>query len=112
MLSIVGHDVRAAMDPFDAIELAEAFRPEIAILDIGLPGMDGYALARELRIRLSESPPVIIALSGYSQAPNRWQADGSGFAMHLVKPIDIDELVDALDRIVAEQAGVAGRATS
>jgi signal transduction histidine kinase/ActR/RegA family two-component response regulator len=112
LLSIVGHDVRAAMDPFDAIELAEAFRPEIAILDIGLPGMDGYALARELRIRLSESPPVIIALSGYSQAPNRWQADGSGFAMHLVKPIDIDELVDALDRIVAERAGVAGRATS
>ena len=100
LLGIVGYDVRAALDPIEAISLAQEFRPEIAILDIGLPTMDGYALARELRIRLADSPPVFIALSGYSQSLDRQRSDASGFALHLVKPIDVDELVDAVERMV------------
>ena len=96
LLSVLGYDVRATKSPLDAIELAEAFRPQIAILDIGLPGMDGYTLAREIRARLAESPPTLIALSGYGQTHDRQRSDAAGFAVHLVKPVDIDELVAAL----------------
>ncbi len=96
LLSVLGYDVRATRSPLDAIELAEVFRPQIAILDIGLPTMDGYTLARELRSRLADSPPTLIALSGYGQTHDRLRSDAAGFAIHLVKPVDIDELVDAL----------------
>ncbi len=96
LLTVLGYDVRATKSPFDAIELAEAFRPQIAILDIGLPVMDGYTLARELRSRLADSPPTLIALSGYGQPQDRQRSDASGFAVHLVKPVDVDELIAAL----------------
>ena len=96
LLSVLGYDVRAVHNPLDALELAETFRPQIAILDIGLPMMDGYTLARELRSRLADSPPTLIALSGYGQPQDRHRSDASGFAVHLVKPIDVDELVAAL----------------
>jgi PAS domain S-box-containing protein len=96
LLSVLGYDVRATKSPLEAIELAESFRPQIAILDIGLPVMDGYTLARELRLRLADSPPTLIALSGYGQPQDRQRSDASGFAVHLVKPIDVDELMAAL----------------
>jgi CheY-like chemotaxis protein len=96
LLNVLGYDVRATKSPFDAIELAESFRPQIAILDIGLPGMDGYTLARELRSRLADSPPTLIALSGYGQSHDRQRSDASGFTVHLVKPVDVDELMAAL----------------
>jgi PAS domain S-box-containing protein len=96
LLSVLGYDVRATKSPLEAIELAEAFRPQIAILDIGLPTMDGYTLAGELRRRLADSPPTLIALSGYGQTQDRQRSDAAGFAIHLVKPVDIDELSGAL----------------
>ncbi len=96
LLKTFGYDVRATKNPFDAIELAEAFRPQIAILDIGLPTMDGYSLAGELRRRLADSPPTLIALSGYGQTQDRQRSDAAGFAIHLVKPVDVDELAAAL----------------
>jgi PAS domain S-box-containing protein len=96
LLSVLGYDVRAAKHPIEAIELAETFRPEIAILDIGLPTMDGYALARELRAKLADSPPTLVALTGYGQPHDRQRSEASGFALHLVKPVDIDELIGAL----------------
>jgi CheY-like chemotaxis protein/two-component sensor histidine kinase len=96
LLSVLGYDVRATKSPLEAIELAEVFRPQIAILDIGLPAMDGYTLARELRSRLADSPPTLIALSGYGQPRDLQRSDASGFAVHLVKPVDVDELVAAL----------------
>src|SRR5262249_47293463 len=66
LLDLIGYDVRTASDSHSAVELAEAFRPQVAILDIGLPVMDGHALARELRSRLNDAPPVLVALTGYS----------------------------------------------
>ena len=96
LLSGLGCDVRGANNSLDAIALAELFHPQIAILDIGLPTMDGYALARELRMRLAPSPPTLIALTGYGQAQDRERSGASGFALHLVKPIDIDELIVAI----------------
>lgn len=101
LLSVAGYDVRVTQDPMDAIDLADAFRPEIAILDIGLPTMDGYTLARELRSRANGAPVVLIALSGYSQVRDRQLSDASGFAVHLAKPVDVDELLDVLGKVSA-----------
>lgn len=102
LLSVLGYDVRAARNPLEAIELAEVFRPQIAVLDIGLPTMDGYALARELRSRLADSPPSLIAISGYGQPQDRQRSAASGFAVHLVKPIDVSELAEALTSFRSE----------
>lgn len=100
LLSITGYEVRAALSPTEALQVAVEFQPEVAVLDIGLPEMDGYKLAGELRSRLREASPVLIALSGYSQADDRRRSEASGFAFHLVKPLDIDALLDVLDALV------------
>jgi len=104
LLSITGYDVRSALSPAEALELVVAFQPQAAILDIGLPEMDGYKLAGEIRSRLGESTPVLIALSGYSQTDDRRRSEASGFAHHLVKPLDIDVLLDVLDALVPQPA--------
>ena len=100
VLTLAGYEVQTASDPVEAIALAEVFRPHIALLDIGLPVMNGYELGRELRARQSDAPPILIALTGYSQNQDRQQSEASSFALHLVKPVDSEELVQLLDRLV------------
>jgi CheY-like chemotaxis protein len=99
LLETFNCDVRSALTPAQAIALAESFQPEVAIVDLGLPVMDGYALAEAMRSRLGDATPVLIALSGYSQPQDRERSDGAGFALHLAKPIDVDQLVEALDSL-------------
>lgn len=103
LLSITGYDVRAALSPTEALEIAAEFQPQVAILDIGLPEMDGYKLAGELRARMRQSSPMLIALSGYSQADDKRRSEASGFAFHLVKPLDIDSLLDVLEKLVRDE---------
>lgn len=98
LLRLLGYDVRTELNSLDALAAAEAFRPEIALLDIGLPAMDGYRLAAELRGRLGHKAPVLIALSGYDQPQDLRRTHDAGFATYLTKPIDSNELVDALTR--------------
>ena len=95
-----GHDVQIANDPSQALSMADAFRPQIAILDIGLPVMDGYALAHELRDRLGEPSPILIALTGYGQDQDRRRSAAAGFAIHLVKPVAGAALAQILDDLV------------
>jgi PAS domain S-box-containing protein len=97
LLSSAGHDVRVANDSSEALLAADAFRPHVAIVDIGLPVMDGYTLGNELRSRLHEDPPALIALTGYGQEEDRQRSRKAGFAFHLVKPVDSDLLVRLLD---------------
>jgi signal transduction histidine kinase len=99
LLSDAGHDVQRAHDPSEALSLAETFRPEVAILDIGLPVMDGYRLGHELRTRLAEQPPTLIALTGYGQAEDKRRSQEARFAFHLVKPIDGMQLLELLDTL-------------
>src|SRR5262249_29787207 len=80
LLETFGCEVQAALTPAHAIALAESFEPHIAILDLGLPVMDGYALAEALRARLGDAAPVLIALSGYSQPQDRELTEAAGFA--------------------------------
>jgi signal transduction histidine kinase/ActR/RegA family two-component response regulator len=97
LLAEAGHDVRVANDPAQALRIAETFGPQVAILDIGLPVMDGYALGGELRERLGRTSPTLIALTGYGQEQDRRRSQEAGFALHLVKPIDADTLLHMLD---------------
>ncbi|MDB4974807.1 MAG: putative histidine kinase, hybrid [Myxococcaceae bacterium] len=100
MLSLVlqraGFEVRVAADPPAALSLVQSWCPEIAILDIGLPVMDGHQLARELRRLLGDRVPTLIALSGYGQAQDHEQSRESGFAHHLTKPVARTKLLAVL----------------
>lgn len=98
MLEYAGHDVRVAFDPPAALNIIADFQPQIALLDIGLPVMDGYTLGRELCARMS-NPPVLIALTGYGQEQDRHRSREAGFAHHLVKPIYFSSLVDLLAKL-------------
>ncbi len=100
LLAAAGHKVRVAHDASQALLLVDTFAPQVAILDIGLPVMDGYALGGELRVRLGQGAPVLIALSGYGQEQDRRRSEQAGFALHLVKPIDAETLVERIDVLV------------
>jgi PAS domain S-box-containing protein len=98
-LKLAGYEVWTANDPAEALALAETVRPQVAVVDIGLPVIDGHVLGRELRSRLSETPPILIALTGYGRDQDRLRSREAGFAVHLVKPVDVaqpffDEPVD------------------
>ncbi len=96
LLVALGHAVTVQTDPVAAIEAAAAATFDVFILDIGLPGMDGYALAREIRTRPAHGDAAFIALTGYGQAGDRAKSDEAGFAHHFVKPVHPQRLVDAL----------------
>ena len=96
ILSQLGHDVRAVGDGPQALAMAGEFVPDVAILDIGLPGMDGYELAAQLRRALPVTGLRLIALSGYGQASDRARSEAAGFDGHLVKPVEVRRLLDAI----------------
>jgi PAS domain S-box-containing protein len=100
MLAEVGYEVQIAGDASQALSAAHAFRPHLAILDIGLPVMDGYALGRELRARAGDGAPIMIALSGYGQERDQRRSREAGFTLHLVKPVDAERLAYLVDELI------------
>jgi CheY-like chemotaxis protein len=94
VLRFEGHETSVAYSAQAAIEAVSSSQPEFVLLDIGLPNMDGYEVAR--RIRSSGAPARIIALTGYGQLEDRQRSAAAGFAAHLVKPVDIAMLVSML----------------
>jgi len=97
LLARLGYAVETACDGLSALKKVRQFRPQIALLDIGLPGMDGYELARALRRMPELKPMTLVALTGYGQERDRQAALAAGFSHHLVKPLDLDELRTLLD---------------
>ena len=93
LLKLLGHDVRVAYDGPTAVELARTHRPEVVLLDIGLPGMDGYEVAKRLRGEEGCRGAMIVAASGYGQEEDRRRSREAGFDHHLVKPVDFDALM-------------------
>jgi CheY-like chemotaxis protein len=94
VLQTVGHEVQVAGDAAEALNLVRAsFRPDVAVLDIGLPVMDGYGLAAGLQAELGADAPRVIAVSGYGQDRDRERSARAGFFAHLVKPVDIQQLL-------------------
>ena len=92
LLSAEGHTVAQARDGPTALETATSFQPEIAILDIGMPGMNGYAVAENLRKRSRGSSLVLVALSGLGQQEDKARAAEAGFDRHFTKPVDVNAL--------------------
>jgi signal transduction histidine kinase/DNA-binding response OmpR family regulator len=97
LLRLYGHEVRTAADGLTALEEARSFRPEVVLLDIGLPGMDGYEVARRLRKESQGDHMLLAALTGYGQDKDRYRSREAGFDHHLVKPVD----PEALHRLLA-----------
>jgi CheY-like chemotaxis protein len=92
-----GHDVQTAFNGPQAIEKARAFRPHIVLLDIGMPGMSGYEVAKQLRTEHDFESLIITALTGYGQAEDRRRSREAGFNHHLTKPPDPDLLAALLE---------------
>jgi CheY-like chemotaxis protein len=91
LLELLGHRVEAAADGTEGVAKALTGRPEIIVTDIGLPGLDGYQVARQLRAALGRSV-FLIALTAYGQPEDRRLAAEAGFDVFLVKPVDLGEL--------------------
>jgi CheY-like chemotaxis protein len=88
VLELAGHEVRTAYDGTDALRLAEVFLPRVMLLDIGMPLMDGYEAARQIRDRTWGKSMVLVALTGWGQEQDRRRTREAGFDHHLVKPVD------------------------
>ncbi|MEO7496647.1 MAG: response regulator [Massilia sp.] len=96
MLGAFGYTVQQAADGLQGVQLALAALPEVALVDIGLPGIDGYEVARRLRQNQDTSRMKLIALTGYGLADDQRRVLEAGFDMHLVKPVDIAQLLEAI----------------
>jgi two-component system, sensor histidine kinase len=107
LLELDGYDVEAAGDGPQGLEIARAKKPAVALIDIGLPGIDGYEVARRLRA-LSGPRSFLVALTGYSDPEDRHRAEEAGFDAHVVKPVDPDELTRLLARLGVPGPGSRG----
>jgi len=97
-VALDGHEVRIAHDGPSALEQARAFSPEVVLLDIGLPAMDGYEVVRRLRELPQARGALIVALTGFGQQSDRQRALAAGFDEHLVKPVELDTVTAVLRR--------------
>ena len=107
LLELDGHRVETAGEGLEALEIARGKDPDTALIDIGLPGIDGYEVAR--RIRAGGGPrPLLIALTGYGQPEDRKRATEAGFNSLLVKPVDPSALTDLLATLEIPARGFRG----
>lgn len=107
LLELDGHVVEAAAEGTQALEIVRAKNPDVALVDIGLPGIDGYEVARRVRAS-SPSRPLLIALTGYGQPEDRRRATEAGFDSMLVKPVDPTALSDLLATLEIPVRGSRG----
>jgi PAS domain S-box-containing protein len=99
LLRLRGHEVRVAHDGVQAMALATALQPELILLDLGMPGLDGFEVARRLRREAALGHPLLVALTGYGQEDDRRRTAEAGFDGHFVKPLDLA----ALERLLARE---------
>ena len=91
-----GHEVRLAYDGPSALDVAINYRPDVLLLDIGLPGLDGYEVAQRIRQQAALKGIMLVALTGYGQESDRQRSQNAGFDHHLVKPADFDKIENLL----------------
>ena len=105
LLELLGCEVATAFDGVTGVKRVMDERPQLVLCDIGLPGIDGYALIARLRQEMQPPLPIMIALTGYGQPEDRTRALAAGFDHHLVKPVDVEDLVRL---IAAQEERIAG----
>jgi len=103
VLRLWGHDVKVVYDGPGALAAAREYRPDVVFLDIGLPGLDGYEVARRLRGPLGFRDARVVAITGYGREEDRRKAREAGFDVHLTKPVDPEELQKLLQPAGANQ---------
>ena len=99
LLGTIGHNVRIARDGFKALEIAREFSPGIAFLDIGMPGMSGYDLAKRLKELPESAETILVAITGWGQEKDRQLSRDAGFDHHLVKPVKVAQLLELIELI-------------
>jgi PAS domain S-box-containing protein len=101
LLQSMGHETRVVHDGLEAVEEAEHFQPEVVLLDIGMPRLDGYGTARRIASRPWAAATRLVAVTGWGQDTDRQRAKAAGFHRHLVKPVDLE----ALTKVLSEACG-------
>ena len=108
VLEADGYDVRIAHEATQALEAAAQFKPEVVLLDLGLPGMDGFQLAQEMRKLDSTAGALLVAVTGYGQAADRQRSHDAGFDYHLVKPVAVEEIHRVIESRFPKVSRVSG----
>jgi len=101
LLQLIGHDVDVAYDGSEALDLYASAHPDIVFLDIGLPRVSGYDVARNIRDRSRDRNPILVALTGWSSDEDQHRAREAGFDHHMVKPVAYEQLTEFLARASA-----------
>ena len=101
LLQIIGADVRVVHDGASALRTYDAFQPSVVVLDLGMPGIDGYEVARRIRARPGSADTTLIALTGWGQEKDRHCTEEAGFNHHFIKPVDLD----SMKAVLASRAG-------
>jgi CheY-like chemotaxis protein len=107
LLGLWGHEVESAADGQAALEAAASQRPDVVLLDITLPGMSGYEVAKRVRANPDLRDSILVAMTGHGQAEDKKETRAAGFAYHLVKPVEPDLLQKLLAEIAARKGGAA-----
>jgi CheY-like chemotaxis protein len=97
VLSLAGHSVGMVNHGLEVLDRAREFRPDIVLLDLGLPGLSGFEIAQQLRASSDLKHVTLIALTGYGQDEDRRQSRAHGFDHHVVKPVDLDALSELIN---------------
>jgi len=111
LLKLDGHDVETAKDGVHGIERAAVFHPDLILLDIGMPTLDGYAVARRIHSLALVPKPYLVAVTGYGKRDDQRRSGEAGIDLHLCKPVDL-ETYQGLAALVQTASGIVGRAHS
>ncbi len=103
LLKLAGHQTHTAYDGIEAVDAAAAFKPDVVLLDIGLPKLNGYEAARKIRQQPNGTDLVLVALTGWGQEKDRQKSRDAGFNTHMVKPVDLNALMQLLASLPADQ---------
>jgi signal transduction histidine kinase len=111
LLQLLGHNAQSVCDPYQVIETAAAFAPDIVFLDLGMPGLSGYDVARSLRAHPAGAHVTLVALTGWGQAEDRKRTAAAGFDHHIVKPVDLATIEGICNRDAAVPADMPSNAS-
>jgi CheY-like chemotaxis protein len=106
VLRAAGHDARVAWNGLDALDVARQSPPDVVLLDLGMPCMNGYETAHRFRADAATRSAVLVAVTGWGSEDDRKRTQAAGFARHLVKPVDPDQLLALLNEHAGESAAV------